>query len=191
MSTWCDGDDSKPKCGECAGCLREKLTTANRLNGEYRKALEYIASCDECAVCECADHAKVTLGGKPVEGGHWCVRSHDSPCPTCGVTGDPPTTERPKEETVCGKGDGKGLTPCDNFCPIHGVCPLCYHQYDDEAHKRCAEKRKCEGCGGDLHPGIKCSHFVGGAVGAVECNHVPDHNPETGRTYCERCGITL
>ena len=23
------------------------------------------------------------------------------------------------------------------------------------------------------------------------CNHVPDHNPETGRTYCERCGTTL
>lgn len=28
-------------------------------------------------------------------------------------------------------------------------------------------------------------------VSGQNCNHVPDHNPETGRTYCERCGITL
>lgn len=42
----------------------DKLDVANRLNGELRKALEFIASCDECDKCECADHAKATLSEK-------------------------------------------------------------------------------------------------------------------------------
>ena len=69
----------------------DKPTETERLVGQYRKALEYIASCDDCDVCECADHAKATLGEKPkcglnsinpTNGFRACTES--VPCPVHG-----------------------------------------------------------------------------------------------------------
>lgn len=40
--TWCDGDDSKPKCGDCAGCLREERDRLKAENERLTNTLESI-----------------------------------------------------------------------------------------------------------------------------------------------------